>query len=99
MILRAKQNLFQRTSFAVGRSNFAAHRGIVLALALRIGQAQHGFRQLVEQFLRLLCKIARRKLANVRVHLAVVFSNLGRIVFELLKPQQLVVTESGRSGS
>ena len=89
----------KRARLATACGVLAAQRRVVFALALRVGQAEHGLGQLVEQILRLLGKLAGGELAHVRVHRAVVLADLGRVVLELFQPQQLIMVQRpGRFG-
>ena len=58
-----------------------------------VQQAQLCRGQFVEQLLRLRGELAARKFAHMGVHRPVMLADFGRIVFERLQPQQLVVVE------
>ena len=91
--LARQQDLLEVATLCTGRGVLAAQRRVVLDLSLLVRQAEHRPGQLVEQVLRLLGELAGRELADVRVHRPIVLADLGRVVLELLEPQQLVVVE------
>jgi hypothetical protein len=76
---------------------FAPQTQIVFALALEVGEAQHGLGHLVEQVLRFIDVLARSVLADVGIELFVIGADLLDCVFELHEPQQLIMVGRPRA--
>ena len=78
------------------RLKSAAHAFVVVPLALRIGQAEHGLRDLVQEFLRLDGVLPCGVLADVRIQLLVVRTNFRNVIVELPQTQEFVVVWGAR---